>query len=85
MAEFTLDDLTRVIRQCAGEGDTDMAGAAPDATFADLGYDSLALLETAAVIQHQYQVAIPEGALAGTGTLAGAVDLVNQLLMQRAG
>jgi act minimal PKS acyl carrier protein len=85
MADFTIDDLTRVIRQCAGEGDVDIAGASHADTFSDLGYDSLALLEMSTVIQRQYQVAIPDGALAGNHTLGGAVDLVNELMTQKAG
>jgi act minimal PKS acyl carrier protein len=84
MADFTIADLTRVIRQCAGEGDVEIAGAGPGDTFSDLGYDSLALLEMSTVIQRQYQVAIPEGALVGHHTLGGAVDLVNNLLTQKA-
>ena len=41
MTVFTLDDLRRILRACAGEEDSvDLDADIHDATFGELGYDS---------------------------------------------
>ncbi|MCP3759034.1 acyl carrier protein [Streptomyces sp. TBY4] len=57
--EMTLDDLRRILSESAGCEDSQLDGDILDTGFAELGYDSLALLETAAVIQRDYGVEIP--------------------------
>ncbi|MFJ9775920.1 FAD-dependent monooxygenase [Kitasatospora sp. NPDC101157] len=84
MEKFTLDDVRRVIRSCAGENDTvDLDGDIADVPFAELGYDSLALLETAAVIEREYEVELPEGGLYELETPGRVVDFVNGALAVR--
>ncbi|MFD6282084.1 acyl carrier protein [Streptomyces sp. NPDC060209] len=69
MNGFTLDDLKRVMRECAGEDESiDLDGDILDAPFEDLGYDSLALLETATRIERELGVRMPEEVLSGAKT-----------------
>ncbi|MCX5235482.1 acyl carrier protein [Streptomyces prunicolor] len=68
MAEFTLDDLRRILRAGAGvDEQTDLDGEHfADTAFADLGYDSLALLELVNRVEREYGIGIPDGDLAHT-------------------
>ncbi|MEV3932782.1 MULTISPECIES: acyl carrier protein [unclassified Streptomyces] len=70
MNSFTLDDLKRVMRECAGEDESSIGldGNILDAPFEDLGYDSLALLETATRIERELGVRMPEEVLSGART-----------------
>jgi act minimal PKS acyl carrier protein len=75
---FTLDDLRDVMRACvrmdeAVNLDTDIG----DMTFADLGYDSLAMLEMAAKLQNDLRVAIPGDVVTETLTPNSVIDYVN--------
>ncbi|MER6084036.1 acyl carrier protein [Streptomyces sp. NPDC001833] len=75
---MTLDDLRRILRECAGfdEGLADDA-AALDAAFEDLGYDSLALMESAARIQKEFGVVIPDDEITEVETPRALLGLVN--------
>ena len=63
MSGFTVNDLRRILRDCGQEDVPDLAGAAFDTPVAELGYDSLAMLEVASVVQREYGVPIPDEAL----------------------
>ena len=77
--EFTLDDLMRILRE--GSGDTEEpAGDPAGVEFADLGYDSLALLETSGRIEREYGISLDESALADATTPRALVELVNEHL-----
>ncbi len=53
--EITIDDLRRILRVAAGQDEsTDLDGDILDVTFNALGYDSLALLETAGRIEREW-------------------------------
>ncbi|MEV0702939.1 acyl carrier protein [Saccharopolyspora sp. NPDC050389] len=74
---ITLDDLRRILAGCAGAAeDVDLDGNILDLTFADLGYDSLALMETAAVIGREFGVVIPDDELADLETPRAMLDRV---------
>ncbi|MEU5848863.1 acyl carrier protein [Saccharopolyspora shandongensis] len=74
---ITLDDLRRILAGCAGAAeDVDLGGDILDLTFADLGYDSLALMETAAVIGREFGVVIPDDELGGLETPRAMLDRV---------
>lgn len=61
VTEFTLEDLKAVLRAVAGEGDgIDLDTDILDVSFGDLGYDSLALLETAARIEQERGILFPD-------------------------
>lgn len=80
---FTLDDLRRIMRECAGEdeaGGLDRDIAAVD--FDSLGYDSLALMETASRIEREFEVVLPEGEVSQLHTPEQFVQCVNGRLSQ---
>ncbi|MGA4838289.1 acyl carrier protein [Streptomyces sp. G45] len=78
MAQMTLDTLRDTLVACAGEDDTiDLSGDILDTPFDDLGYDSLALMESAARIEREYGITLPEEAVAEAGTPRELLDLVN--------
>jgi act minimal PKS acyl carrier protein len=61
MSHFTLDDLDRMLRTCAGPQDTGgITDANQDVPLNDLGYDSLALLAAAAQVEHELGVRLPD-------------------------
>jgi minimal PKS acyl carrier protein len=64
MKTLTIDELLHILITCAGEEDLSTAGDdVADQAFADLGYDSLALMEAAAHIEQEYGVRIPDETL----------------------
>ncbi|GAA2879361.1 actinorhodin polyketide synthase acyl carrier protein [Actinoplanes cyaneus] len=78
MPIMTIDDLQRILVSCAGEDDatatvTDSAGR----RFDDLGYDSLALMETAARIEQEFGVKLPDDEVNDARTPQELLDLVN--------
>jgi act minimal PKS acyl carrier protein len=62
--ELTLEDLRRILRTVAGEAEgTGLDGDILDVTFTDLGYDSLALLETAGQIERERELQLDESTI----------------------
>ncbi|MET8560310.1 acyl carrier protein [Streptomyces flaveolus] len=82
---LTIDDLRRILIECAGETDgTDLSGDILDTRFEAIGYDSLALMETAARIESRYGVAVPDDVAGRVGTPRELLDLVNGALAEAA-
>jgi len=78
MSLMNLDDLRRVLIECAGETDgVDLSGDIIDADFEEIGYDSLALMETATRIESRFGVTISDEAAAEVRTPRELLDLVN--------
>ncbi|MFG2093682.1 acyl carrier protein [Streptomyces sp. NPDC048612] len=78
---FTLDDLRRILREGAGTAEgADLDGDILDAGFEELGYDSLALLETASRIEREYDIALDDSALADARTPRDLLEAVNARL-----
>jgi minimal PKS acyl carrier protein len=76
--EVTLDDLRRILREGAGAAeDVDLDGDVLDTPFVDLGYDSLALLETATRISREYGIPLDDEAAATAKTPRELLDMVN--------
>ncbi|MEU6143268.1 acyl carrier protein [Streptomyces sp. NPDC047081] len=74
---FTLDDLKRILLEGSGapEGgglDDDIL----DTDFSDIGYDSLALLETASRIEREYGIELDETVVGDATTPRAFVDAV---------
>ncbi|GAA3343130.1 acyl carrier protein [Amorphoplanes nipponensis] len=85
MSQFTIEDLKRIMRACAGEDESvDLDGDIGELTFDQLGYDSLALLETASRVQRELRVALPDEALGDVETPAQFVAFVNGRLLETA-
>ncbi|WP_394830026.1 acyl carrier protein [Pendulispora rubella] len=77
--EFTLEDLKRVLLASAGAAEgVDLNGNILDTDFADLGYESVALLETGRQIELECRVSLEDGALAQVRTPRSLLHLVNQ-------
>jgi act minimal PKS acyl carrier protein len=77
MNTFTLNDLVMLMRQCGGEDQENPGGDILDASFSELGYDSLALLEITTRIENRYGVSISEDIATGMKTPREAIDYVN--------
>jgi minimal PKS acyl carrier protein len=80
MASQTIElaDLRRILRDGSGtEAGVDLEGEILDTTFDDLGYDSLAIMETAARISREYGVLIDDSALSEATTPRLLLSLVN--------
>lgn len=60
MSDKTIDELRDMLVAAAGQGESDLRGDISDVLFDDLGYDSLALLETAALVKQEWGVHIPD-------------------------
>ncbi|MET7602498.1 acyl carrier protein [Streptomyces avermitilis] len=77
---FTMNDLRRILREGAGE-EADLDGDIDGVTFQDLGYESLALLETGARIGREFGVELEDDTLIDAETPRQLVDAVNELLL----
>lgn len=81
MRQFGLDDLKALLRECAGQEEgVDLDGDVVDVPFAELGYDSLAILQTTGRIERDFGVALDEGALDEADTPRAYLDLVDRAL-----
>ena len=78
---FTLTDLRRILLEGAGADDgADLTAGGLGNSFADLGYDSLALLETGSRIEREFGISLDDAALAEADTPAALIDVVNAQL-----
>lgn len=83
--QLTLDELRRILTECAGAEAEERPGAEVlDTAFDDLGYDSLALIETGARIAQEYGITIPEGELTKLRTPRDMLGVVNHALVEKA-
>ncbi|MCX5086406.1 acyl carrier protein [Streptomyces sp. NPDC056121] len=77
-ATVTLADLTRMLRESAGEEEgVDLDGDVIDTPFIELGYDSLALLQVIGEIQRDYGISIPDDAVVDAETPGALLALIN--------
>ncbi|OLT12361.1 actinorhodin polyketide synthase [Pseudonocardia sp. CNS-139] len=75
---MTIDDLRTILVACAGAADDGVLdGDIRDVGFDELGYDSLALMETAARIKSEFGVVIPDERIAELRTPGEILDVVN--------
>jgi act minimal PKS acyl carrier protein len=85
MQEITLTELREILTECAGEDESvDLGGEIMDTPFAELGYDSLALIETAARIKQRFGVAIEDDEVAELETPREIISVVNESLVETA-
>jgi act minimal PKS acyl carrier protein len=81
MPELTFDALRRLILEAAGEDEgLTLDDSALDTTFDDLGYDSLAVLETISRIERAYGLALPEHEVSEARTPRALIAFVNERL-----
>lgn len=76
--QFTIDDLRRILVEAAGvaEGPA-IAAATADATFEELGYESLAVLETAGRIERELGITLGDSEVMESRTPRELVAVVN--------
>jgi minimal PKS acyl carrier protein len=75
---ITVDDLRRILAACAGAADGGgLDGDILDTAFENLGYDSLALMETASVISREFGIVIPDDELFDLDTPRALLELAN--------
>lgn len=81
MNTFTLDELRQIMRSSAGIAEeVDLDGDIAEIEFAELGYDSLAVLEFAGQVERRYGIPMPDDAVGHMRTPAAAVEYVNAQL-----
>lgn len=77
-AAFTLDDLKRILLEGAGaEEGVDLNGDILDTDFEELGYESLALLETGGRIEREWNITLDDSALTDAATPRALIETVN--------
>lgn len=80
---ITIDDLRRILVECAGDTEEGVPDRdIRDITFEELGYDSLALMETSASIRVEFGVVVPDDRIADLRTPRELLDLVNNAIVQ---
>jgi minimal PKS acyl carrier protein len=79
MTEFTREDLKHTMEAAAGVDESvDLDGDILDVTFTDLGYDSLAMMETAGLVERKFDLVLPEDDVMAAETPRQFVALVNR-------
>lgn len=79
-SEFGIHDLRRILTEGLGVDDAvDLNDDILDTEFEALGYDSLAILETAGRVEREYSVSLDESALLDALTPRMFIDLVRSL------
>lgn len=84
MSAMTLDHLLRILTESAGHDEALDAANVSDTDFEELGYDSLALLETAARIEQDLGVELPEDRVTDAKTPRELLELVNSAIPEPA-
>lgn len=84
-SNFTIDDLKRILLEGAGAADdVDLDGDIFDKEFDQLGYESLALLETGSRIEREYGITLDDSVLSDALTPRALIEAVNDHLTARA-
>jgi len=80
--QLTLDELRTILRTSGGvEEGVDLDGDIIDATFEELGYDSLALLEASTNIERTFGVRLDDPTFRDTATPKALMAVVNSQLV----
>jgi act minimal PKS acyl carrier protein len=79
--QFTVEDLHRILVDRAGEAEGVTLGPETvDLSFSDLGYESIALLETGGAIEREFAIALSDDELLEADTPRVLIDAVNARL-----
>ncbi|MCY0935100.1 acyl carrier protein [Streptomyces sp. H34-S4] len=85
MDRLELSQLTRILRECAGEEEgVDLDGDVLDLYWMELGYDSLAILQTTGYIEREFDILLDEEDFDEADTPRRYLDMVNRVLDARA-
>ncbi|MFC7266001.1 MULTISPECIES: acyl carrier protein [Streptomyces] len=78
---FTIEDLKRILLEGAGaEEGVDLDGDILDTEFEELGYESLALLETGGRIEREYGISLDDDVFTDNRTPRTLVTAINTQL-----
>lgn len=78
MSELTVPELLEILRACAGESEPVAdVGEVAEADLAELGYDSLAVLEATSRVERRFGISLPEDEMTEARTPGRFVALVN--------
>ena len=78
MSSLTIEGLKSIMGRCVGDDDSiDLDGDLLHTPFLVLGYDSLALLETATILKREYGVVLRDDELNDLETPGALLDKVN--------
>ncbi|MDW8805212.1 acyl carrier protein [Streptomyces scabiei] len=79
--EFTIEDLKRILQEGAGADESvDLDGDILDTDFEELGYESLALLETGGRIEREYGITLDDDVITDSRTPRSFIGAVNASL-----
>jgi act minimal PKS acyl carrier protein len=77
--QFGLEDLKRILLESAGADETvDLDGDILDRDFDELGYESLALLETGRLVERSLGITLPDAVLTDSGTPRALIAAINE-------
>ena len=79
---FTFDDVKRILVERVGVAEENVSDD-PDATFEDMGLDSLAFVEIQLAIQQEYGFTIPDEDADKLQTVGQGIDYVNERLAEQ--
>ena len=81
---FTFEDVKRILVERVGVAEENVVDD-PDATFEDMGLDSLAFVEIQLAIQQEYGFTIPDEDADKLQTVGQGIEYVNQRLAEQDG
>jgi acyl carrier protein len=82
--QFTFEDVKRILVDRVGVPEENVVND-PEATFEDMGLDSLAFVEIQLAIQQEYGFSIPDEDAEKLTTLGQGIEYVNQRLAEQNG
>jgi minimal PKS acyl carrier protein len=74
---MSINELNVILAVCAGSDPETLEQDSATASFEELGYDSLVLLETSAVLKRDYGVNIPDDEMGEARTPGELLDKIN--------
>jgi acyl carrier protein len=81
---FTFEDVKRILVDRVGLPEENVVED-PNATFEDMGLDSLAFVEIQLAIQQEYGISIPDEDAEKLMTVGAGIEYVNQRLAEQNG
>jgi acyl carrier protein len=82
--QFTFEDVKRILVDRVGVPEENVVND-PDASFEDMGLDSLAFVEIQLAIQQEYGFTIPDEDAEKLTTVGQGIEYVNQRLSEQNG
>lgn len=81
---LSLDALRAVLLAAAGEPEGfDLNGDIADVAFEEMGYDSLALLETGSRIERRFGISLGDDLIAASPTPRTLLEAINRVLAEQ--